>query len=276
MEQQFLPPPHYVLDSKSIRYIKRCWLKLVLLLVPMLLVFGAVDVVHHHYGDLLKRASYLTLLQNLAYPWVKCTPGSYWYFSVTFQYYLLWVLAGKYLNKSKLALWSVILLVGLWILCIAGPSELLSVYRHSFTGWFFVFAFGVYMAKYHSSLFETVNTYWWQELIIIIIFSVFSVLMNMTIESWLFVPLVALVLFFALGLLVMRIKPLAMAFRWIGGLSASIFVCHAFIKGVIKDIGFRYTDNMWVLVVVYVLLTMFLAIAYEKLYRYLLAYFKVK
>lgn len=255
--------------QNSILYIKKQWLKLFLLLTPMLIVFGIQDFLQHDYISLLKRIFYPTFLVNLAYPYLKAMPGTYWYFSLTFQYYLIWAFWGKHLKKTTLLLGSILSLVGLWVFCSTDIPDVLSIYRHCFTGFFFVFALGVYMAKQKEKWNNHVSTVWWIEVILAFVLLCLIVLMNFSLLSWLFVPLVALGFLFVVAKLVIRVGFLADIFRWIGLCSASIFVCHPLMKSVVSKIGFRYTDNMLLLVLSYVILTIALSILYARLYNYL-------
>lgn len=251
-------------------FIKRNYLKLFFLLAPALLVFCVIDVFNHYWLGIVKRSVYLTMMANFVYPFVQRQPGSYWYFGMTFQLYLLWAFAGRYFNKKNLIWLSVIMLGGLYVLCLFDAPKLLSIYRHCFTGWFFVFAFGMYMAQQKNNVFYKIKTSWLLELLLAVAFLVLMLVMNLTLESWVFVPFVALAFFFSLGRLFMRIKPLSMVFHWIGNFSASIFVCHGLVKyGVMEEI-FPFTSNVLLLVVIYISLTIVFSLIYEKVYRWLL------
>ena len=258
-------PSH--INSK--KYIKKQWLKLFLLLTPMLLIFGIQDIIQHDYATFIRRLFYPTLMVNFAYPFLRAVPGVYWYFSLTFQFYLIWAIWGERLNKKNLLWFSLFFFVGLWLLCIANIPPLLSIYKHCFTGWFFLFAFGVYLAKYKNNRFSHIVTVWWQELLLIILLLALVIVMHLNLESWLFVPFVALFFFIFMGRLILRFEILSKTISFIGRYSACIFVCHPLIKSVVSKIGFRYTDNMLLLVLSYVILTLALSIIYERLYNYL-------
>jgi hypothetical protein len=251
-------------------YAKKQWKKLFLLLIPMLIVFGVQDFLQHDYATLLKRLLYPTFLVNFAYPYLRAVPGTYWYFSLTFQYYLIWAFWGEYLMKRKiLFIGSILSLVGLWLFCMIDIPEVLSIYRHCFTGFFFIFALGVYLAKYEDNWLNTVSTVWWVEVLLAFLLLFIIVILHLSLESWLFVPLVALGFLFVVARLVIRVGFLANIFRWIGSLSACIFVCHPLIKSVVSKFGYRYTDNMLLFVLSYVILTLLLSILYSQLYSYL-------
>lgn len=235
----------------------------------MLIVFGMQDIIQHDYATFVKRLFYPTLLVNFAYPYLRAVPGTYWYFSLTFQFYLIWAIWGERLNKKNLLWLSLFFIVGLWLLCRANIPSFLSIYKHCFTGWFFMFAFGVYMAKYKNNWFSRIVTTWWQEILLMISLLALVIAMNLYLESWLFVPFVALFLIIFMGRLVLRFKYISKAISFIGRYSACIFVCHPLIKSVVSKIGFRYTDNMLLLVLIYVILSLTMSILYARLYNYL-------
>ena len=125
------------------------------------------------------------------------------------------------------------------------------------------------MAKYKNNRFSHIVTVWWQELLLIILLLALVIVMHLNLESWLFVPFVALLFFIFMGRLILRFEILSKTISFIGRYSACIFVCHPLIKSVVSKIGFRYTDNMLLLVLSYVILTIALSILYARLYNYL-------
>lgn len=136
-------PPQTV--SESLHYVKRQYLKLLFLLLPALLLFILGDALQHNFSSILKRVTYLTMMANVAYPYVKCSPGVYWYFGLTFQFYLIYAFFGRYFTGKNLLLFSLLSIIILLLLCVADRPEILSIYRHCFTGWFIVFGIGAWM-----------------------------------------------------------------------------------------------------------------------------------
>lgn len=260
------PPPTL---SDSYHYVRRQYLKLLALLLPAMAIFIIGDAIQHNLiPTLLKRISYITMMANIAYPWVKCPPGVYWYFGFTFQLYLLYAFLGKYLNGKNLLFWGTLSIICLAGLCSADMPEILSVYKHCFTGWFAIFAIGLWLgnkdekevAKYsnHSMLFD----------IMLIIISAFLVFwMNKWMVMWLLVPFAALVMFVSIGLVIMRSIYLSAVFKWIGQLSAFIFVCHPIVRFVINRYMLGRVDNLLCVVFVYVISTIIIAVLYQRLYK---------
>lgn len=239
-------------------------------MLPAVLFYAGLDIIKGDiWPGLLKRFSYLTMLSNLAYPYLRCSPGVYWYFGLTFQFYILWALFGRRINGKNLLLWSIIFIVGLLCLCsikktsimTVDTTSILSIYRHCFTGWFCVFALGIWFAQ--SKIMQKINTSWWVELLIIIIMGYMMAQMNRLLITWLFVPFIALFFFMALGMLVQRIKPIKSVFQWIGGISAFIFVCHPIARTIVNSIVAPHIEILFVNVILYLLVTVLISLCYR-------------
>lgn len=256
--------------TKPATYIKRNYLKLLALLLPAVLFFAGVDLLKGNiWPELLKRFSYLTMLANLVYPYVKCSPGVYWYFGLTFQFYLLWAFFGKHLNVKNLLAWSVILLGALYLFCAYGSPKSLSIFRHCFTGWFPVFAIGVWFGMRNNQD-DLKPGKVWVELLLLFVLLGLVLLMSKWMLTWIFVPIVALAWFVVIGLLLMRTRYLSDAFRWVGKYSACIFVCHPIARLILLNTLYHHYSNVTVNVLAYVALSILIALVYNKLYQWLL------
>ena len=256
------------LSRESFIYIKRQYVKLLMLLLPAITIFAVGDLMQNQFfPEIFKRVSYLAMMANFAYPWVKCVPGVYWYFGLTFQFYLIYAFFGKYVSKANLILVSVLTLAGLGVLCYIDMPDALSVYRHCFTGWFVIFAIGAWLAKWRE---KSVLTKDYSILLVslILVLSAFGVfIMNMWMITWLFVPIVALVMFITAGMLIQKSVVLSGIFKYIGRLSACIFVCHPIIRFIINHYMLSRTDNMLLIVGVYFVATLLVAMIYDVLYK---------
>ena len=265
------------LRIKAANYIKRSYLKLLALMLPALLFFAGVDVIKGClWPDLLKRFSYLTMLANFAYPFVRCSPGVYWYFGLTFQFYLLWALLGRHLNWKNLLIWSVILLAGLYGFSAFGTPVSLSIFRHCFTGWFPVFAIGVWLglSKRGDNVVPTKSI--WMELLLFVALFALIILFGKWMFSWLFIPIIALGWFIVLGLMLLRTCYISVIFRWVGKYSACIFVSHPIARLIINNALQPRLSNLLALVLMYIALTIGIALLYDKLYKWLLGVFMPK
>lgn len=254
--------------NESCQYIKRQYIKLLILLLPAVVIFALGDLIQNQlFPNIFKRTIYLTMMANFAYPWVKCPPGVYWYFGLTFQFYVLYAFFGKYVNKTNLLLLSILTLAGLAVLCLADVPKVLSVYRHCFTGWFVVFAIGVWLSRGGDSALAT-KQFSILFLGLSLVLSSFLVLvMNRWMITWLFVPIVALMMFGSAGMIVLKSDVLSRLFKYVGRLSAAIFVCHPIIRFVINRYFLPHTDNMLIIVCIYVVSTFFFAVLYDMLYK---------
>lgn len=243
-------------------------------MLPAVLFFAGIDVLKGNlWPDLLKRVSYLTMMANFAYPFVKCSPGVYWYFGLTFQFYLLWAFLGKHFNWKNLLVWSLFLLAGLYGFSAYGSSESLSIFRHCFTGWFPVFAIGVWLGISKNGDNVAPKKSIWLELLLFVVFFALIVLFSKRMISWVFIPIIALGWFIVIGLMLMRTRYLSEIFRWVGKYSACIFVCHPIARLIVNNAVLPRLPNLLVVVLIYVVLTIGIALLYDKLYKWILDIF---
>lgn len=260
---------HIEESSHLKRYIRRNYLKLLALMLPALLFFMAVDVVKGlQLTDFLKRTSYLTMLVNFAYPYLKCSPGVYWYFGLTFQFYLLWACWGRRMNWRNLLFWSCAAVAGLVAVSLYGSAALTSIYKHCFMGWFPVFAVGVWMGKGNISIPQKSV---WTEVSLTVLFLAMMLLASSWMLTWTILPVVALAWFLCVGSLLLRTGFLADAFRWLGRLSACIFVCHPIARIIVLNTLHPRMDNLMVNVLAYLVLTLAIALFYDRYYKWFTA-----
>lgn len=224
-------PPGKPLEKWA--FLKDNYLKLLVLLLPGLLFFGAFDVLHAAWHTLAKRLAELTMLYNLYYSRLRVNPGVYWYFSLTFQFYVVYCFCRKCFKPWVLLLLSVLSLAGVYLLCVGDMPAVRSNFRACFTGWFPPFALGVWFAQdgRPGKWLEKIGGI--QTFVLLLAFAALTVAMNARIVPWLLSPIAALFAFFALAKLVVRVPFLGGALKWIGGISASIFVCHPMVRHVL-------------------------------------------
>lgn len=245
-------------------------------MLPAVLFFAGIDVLKGNvWPDLLKRISYLTMLANFAYPYIKCSPGVYWYFGLTFQFYLLWAFLGNRMNGKNLLIWSVVLLLALFGFSSYASSNAMSIFRHCFTGWFPVFAIGVWLGLRKNEE-DLKPKSIWVELLLLVALLGLILLMNRWMVTWVFVPIIALAWFIVIGLLLMRTRYLSETFRWIGKYSACIFVCHPIARLVVLNTLNHYYSNVIVSVLAYVALSIIIAIPYNVVYQWFLKKLLIK
>lgn len=265
------PPLH---ACRIVGYLKRNYIKLLVLLLPALLFFAGIDILNGNlWPDLLKRASYITMLANFAYPFVRCSPGVYWYFGLTFQFYLLWAFFGRYFNGKNLLVISVFSLIGLYLLCLFDLPNLLAIYKACFPGWFPVFAIGVWIGNKKDKIYiQKISL--WLEILMFIVLLVLVLLMDKWLITWLFMPIVALFWFVVIGSMLIRTGYLSSLFRWFGNISACIFVCHPIARYIINYFYCHFSNvSLLCMCVIYCVLTIVIALLYSILYKWLLSRF---
>ena len=241
-------------------FLKNSYLKLLSLIAPALLFFMIRGLcLNMDWIVVLKRVSYLIFVTNFAYPWLECSPGVYWYFGLTFQLYVYYYFCSKYIGNKGLLIISILSLVGMFMLWKMNYSVYFDTYRHCITGWFPCFAIGIWWGGNNHK----VNTSWVMELLGGIMLFALAVVMNISFLSWLFVPIVSLVAFCLIGRLLLRTKYVSLVFKWIGRVSASLFVCHPIV--LLFVLSFQKVSLIGI-VAIYLVLSGLMAFLYDKLY----------
>ena len=103
------------------------------------------------------------------------------------------------------------------------------------------------------------------DIVVFLVTGALVVAMNKWMLTWLFVPVVALVMFIAVGLLVLRTPVMNNLCIWIGKLSAYIFVCHPIARFIINKYLLLRLDHMIVVMLIYVIMTFLISMIYEQL-----------
>lgn len=124
-------------------FILRNYVKLVLLMViPLALTLAMI-----YHGKVFNASAleHITLTINLIDP-SNISPGVYWYFGLTFQFYLFYIFF--YFIRKKMWVYTVGLLSIVLVVYFEVREPLLLYYiRHNSFGWLMVFLFGLWYAR---------------------------------------------------------------------------------------------------------------------------------
>lgn len=216
-------------------YICHSWVKLFNMMLPGILFF-AVFMQLTGYGGLhvqIKYAAYLTMLGNL-FGLYELTPGVYWYFGLTFELYLIYLLYNRFRNNSLIVLGlSIPFLIQAGLL-LFGKSTLATFNLKNALGWLPIFVTGIYLARRKKDLEKT-------DMLTIVLGLIFSscmlIICNANVWVWLFIHFFALAFFIFLMMIIEKIDFLESAFSFLGKYSGAIFVCHPIARIIVKSIS---------------------------------------
>ena len=228
-----------------------------------MLFYVVLDVKNGNWDSIYKRVIYFSMLSNLDYPHLHVSPGVYWYFSLTFQYYLLYCFCQKYLKPINLFIISSLTLFLLYPLVIGDMPNVLSIYKHCFTGWFPLFAIGIWVANNNILIRWIENLSKYTTVILLVLFAVLIVLMNINVISWIVIPIISLLFFLLLAKTIINIRYIDRFFKYVGAYSAFIFVCHP----IARDLTFKlhiYNYGIFLSLISYTLLTFTISYFYKK------------
>ncbi len=209
------------------------WLKLLALLLPGVLYYVSFDVVNYilsgdsgYLINLYNRFLLLTFLNDILAPWTGITPGVYWYFGLTLEFYFLYAFI-VYRRHSGLLilLTSASVALQMAVLNVYGESgTMLWWIRQNITGWMVPFSFGIFYAR-----FKTISVCW-----IYIIVSAAVILFFPTMTDpllWQLSLLCAIVMAIAAARISSRIPYWRELWIYIGRLSPFIFAAHPIVRG---------------------------------------------
>lgn len=253
------------------QYMYHSWRKLFLLLLPAAIYAVVLSFVIGDWKTVIPmKVLQLTMLNNLLVPMIKFSPGSYWYFSLTFELYLLYLLVRCWNVRQLMMLLGVVILIQVVTVILCGAdSGVWSWVRHNFTGWAQVFLIGVIMAKTNieDCLPQKTIVQW----ILAAICLVSLPLLLLSKWTWLLlVPFVALLFFVSLAGAVSKTKVLKAVGLWLGTYSSFIFVVHPIARGLVKMLNNHIGFSLWWLTFAYVILFIIGAIVYKPIYNWLM------
>lgn len=282
-------------------YLKHSWTKLFLLMLPGVLTFIAYAMVAGKWKWALSSAFSLTLLNNFVCNIIPFNPGVYWYFGLTFQFYVVYYFLHNLPNENGKRFACVSGVLCLIVLMIFNPTwfpeqQAFELIRHNFIGWMPWFAMGMICANAHggASVAECGDVVGdlvvrasvsgggkWLiynklckccfYLLLSALFLILALLMNLNFFVWLFLPFVAIAFFYCFSIAAESWKPAKWLGNWLGRSSSFIFVVHPIARSVVLDLPFNMT--LIVQLAVYVVLFVVGAMLYKPLYLKLMSIF---
>ncbi len=235
------------LYAPAFRFVAYHWKKLFSMMIVGFVSFTIVDAMtpgHWHY-TLTQVLAQLAMVNNLLPdPDHNIWPGSFWFFGLMLQLYVVYRLL---LYKRHWAWTAGAMVVCLGVqLAFAPESEALNWYRYNFMGGMLPFGLGLLYARYGNRIILTnLNTL---SLLVSVVFCGFMVMwMSASYLLWSVVPLVVCIL------CVYVVKLLSQAARrpvgawlmerlvWMGEISAALFVIHPVLRKVFIPIS-RHGD----------------------------------
>ena len=250
-------------------YFRYNYLKLFLLMLPAVIFYIVTFTLSKDWISVISNILSLSLLGNIWHFSIPLNPSVYWYFGLTWELYILFILL-KYVNRNHTAENSIMLIAGLVCvflqilsyLLFPGYPDLMEWLRRNFVGWLPIFFIGIWMAHSNNSIRLPNNR------IVLLVGAIVSLVLisffNISFWSWIIVPYIALLFFALLGKYIYRGNLLRVLFIWLGRYSATIFVSQTIARGFSRRL-FENTSIL-LMVVFYLFFTAVLAIGYQVVY----------
>ncbi len=251
------------LNSSS--FLASNYRKLITLLLPAVLLYSLLFLFSRDWLSLLSSVLSLSLLGNVWYMVLPLNPSIYWYFGLTWELYLFYLIF-RLIHKSHtsmnicMLIWS---LVGFLLMAIAywafkESSQSLEWLRRNFIGWVPIFCLGIWVANTKRNLRLPSN--WLLLVLMALVLFVIICIASFNFYSWLFVPLIALLLLLVLGEIFCLMNLTKKLFVWIGGLSSYLFVVHPMARGIAHKV---FGNHIVLMLFSYLLLTFAMAICFK-------------
>ena len=260
--------PKTSIDAKS--YIRHSYLKLLVLILPATLFFLIYQLSNEQYlRALFSCFSSFTFLNTLVSYGISIPSAAapYWYFALTLQLYVLYLILYKFSNSSLVYVALIFILIQFAINpdCFA-TTDLLHYVKKNFYGWLPFFILGLFCARKGGLL---LSNRLLVSLISLLSF-VLIFLMNINYYLWIMMPFASIVFFLSISILLNNITMLKKVGVWLGKNSPYIFVTHQIsiilVLALIDKIPY---DGMWVWVILYIGFTLCLSLLYGCLHNYL-------
>lgn len=254
------------------RFIRYNYLKLFRIFIVGFVLFTMLDAItpgmHRFKAD--EVLGMLGMYANFfEHPSEIVWPGPYWYFSITFQLYILYRLL---LYRWRHWAIVVVLMVACWIwqLCCFDDMETLERLRYNLVGGMLPFGMGVLLARFEplimrnarsgASALDLRQVVMWLLLLVAIIILIFACSI-FGFEKWLWVPLLIVMGTIPVVKLIPRqVMPYVL---WLGTISAAIFVTHPIVRKVFVR---PYLQNdLYAGLILYIVATLLLSWLVKKL-----------
>lgn len=248
------------------RYVKCHFLKLFLLLLPGALFYALLSYFAGDMNRVIGSVLSLSLLNNFTYLYFPFQPGSYWYFGLAFQLYIVYLLIYKSSNNLLWCMLIASIFLQATTVLFSNGSVMLGWFRHNFIGWLPVFVFGILASR---GKFKIKINKWPSIVVLILSFLLIFIclLMNLNFFIWLFLPFMAILFFYIFGIIIQKNKYSNSIFLWIGKYSSCIFLIHPIARTLISKQPIAF--SLPVQIILYVAITFILARAYMLLYDFL-------
>ena len=254
------------------KYIYHSYLKLLLLLLPAAVFFilfriGIGDI--KRVFEILFSMTFLNSLFSGITVKLHYAAPPFWYFSLTFQLYLIFLLVTKVKNvKSLITLGGIFILLQMIVNPALVGQKPISYMRYNFIGWIPVFFSGILCAHKDGDLVCKK----WVLTVLMLFSSVLVFCMNWNYYTWVIMPFLCILFFYSISELICSVKIIKAIPIWLGKISSYIFVCHPISLLLIEKImkigeGHNLIAPLFLYTVIYFLLTIGLVYLYKPLHQ---------
>ncbi len=193
------------------------------LIVYMIIVYFTQHKNEFHLFTIIKHITFA--INFLPHPDILIIPGPYWYFGMTMQLYIIYILT---IYKQPLKICLILSLVSLLLLFILkNEQELLVWIKYNSIGWQLPFCVGILLGK------NKYNRNKKQNYIIFLVGMILIPIAESNYFSWLFIPII--IIYTAISFVSILPNSILLFFDKIGQVSLYIFVIHPLVRELTID-----------------------------------------
>lgn len=261
-------------QEKQLRIVPYLWnnfLKLFVLMTPSYFIY--LLVTSHPFFSKMTLAQF-TMTSNLYCP-IMITPGVFWYFGLTLQFYVFYLLFYRFRSKAFLLATIVFMMIISVVVEFMTDYKIEGYLRHNSPMWLPVFLLGVWYARQKSVQgLAFIRKHW---MISLFLFAILWFWSAVNAWMWVFSPLLIL---FILGIICIPLCErtgnsgfcghlsvlLSRCLTFFGGISAGIFVCNPIIR-VFAVKAYRMGYSLLIVTLVYAVVCVLVAMVYNNWYK---------
>lgn len=202
---------------------------------------------------LKKFIAQLTMTINLLpEPHKLILPGPYWYFGMTMQLYVIYLL---FVYKRPTT-WIILTAAGILVVSLfMEPYPLLLIWiKINAIGWLLPFSYGILLGRNNDN-----KVFYHHAIILTFGALIATTLMSLTYYTWLLVPLSVAIL--AVNIVSIIPNTISNTFDFVGKISMYAFVIHP----IVRELSFLYDLNPYWGIIIYMTITLILSYAIERI-----------
>lgn len=251
--------------SRPVPFIKYHFLKLFKMMIVGFVAFTMVDATTPDpwdYNPLQIIAQLLMFNNVLPQPDQQIWPGPYWFFGLMLQLYIVY----RLLLYRRHWAWTVVSMVVCVVLqmFLDPEGETINRYRYNFMGGMLPFGMGILFARFGTHVVKIFDTRA-KNIAALLLMMALTIFWSENFIAWTFVPAVVCIGSIYFIKTIPQKGWLMNGILWMGGISATLFVCHPITRKIF--IGISRDGDPYTGLLLYIVTSLFLAWLFKEVMK---------